>query len=182
MLFFRMLSERCLFLPLNHSKNKNPILGKTLPIGLKTPRIWNISLFQSLNFIKNKNMKSNETLILSIIEDLIYEGGDGNFAILNLSDDYYIQLVAAKNAVQVYCEAISDNYLPDDYQLTEAQIQQLKTLKWKAPDNPIGNFFCTHAADSDAGRAALAAFIMQTATSVYGCPMLTEDDIDINLD
>lgn len=125
---------------------------------------------------------TNQTLILAIIEELITKGLDENFAIFNLSKDYYIQISAVKNDTEVYCEAVSNNYLPENNQLTMPQINQLKNLNWQEPASPQDNYSNNFPINSESEKTALVNYLMETATTVYNCEIITQKMVEINLD
>ena len=125
---------------------------------------------------------TNHELILSIIEQLVTKGLDENFAIFNLSKDYYIQISAVKNDTEVYCEAISNNYLPENKQLTMPQINQLKSLNWEEPSSPQDNYSNNFPINSASERTVLVNYLMETASTVYNCEIITEEMVEINLD
>jgi hypothetical protein len=131
--------------------------------------------------VKSKNMTNHE-LILSIIEQLITKGLDENFAIFNLSKDYYIQISAVKDDTEVYCEAISNNYLPKENQLTMPQINQLKSLNWEEPASPQDNYSNNFPINSASEKTELANYLIKTAATVYNCEIITEKMVDLNLD
>jgi hypothetical protein len=125
---------------------------------------------------------TNQTLMLAIIEELITKGLDENFAIFNLSKDYYIQISAVKNDTEVYCEAVSNNFLPENNQLTMPQINQLKSLNWQEPSSPQENYSNNFPINSASEKTALVNYLMETATTVYNCEIITEKMVEINLD
>lgn len=125
---------------------------------------------------------TNHELILSIIEQLVTKGLDENFAIFNLSKDYYIQISAVKDDTEVYCEAISNNYLPENKQLTMPQINQLKSLNWEEPSSPQDNYSNNFPINSASERTVLVNYLMETASTVYNCEIITEEMVEINLD
>jgi hypothetical protein len=125
---------------------------------------------------------TNHELILSIIEQLVTKGLDENFAIFNLSKDYYIQISAVKNDTEVYCEAISNNYLPENRQLTMPQINQLKSLNWKEPASPQDNYSNNFPISFSSEKTVLVNYLIETAATVYGCQIITERMVDLNLD
>jgi|AntRauTorckE5430_2_1112549.scaffolds.fasta_scaffold03743_3 hypothetical protein len=124
----------------------------------------------------------NHELILSLIEQLVTKGLDENFAIFDLSKDYYLQISAVKDDTEVYCEAISNNYLPRDSQLTMAQINQLKSLNWQEPASPQDNYMNNFPINSAAEKTILVNYLMETAATVYNCTNITEEMVDLNLD
>ena len=59
--------------------------------------------------------------VINAIEEITTEGGEQNFCIIYLTDDYYLQFTGSKGNSAVYCEAVSNQFIPEDLQLSEAQ-------------------------------------------------------------
>ncbi len=124
----------------------------------------------------------NREVILSAIEQIIYEGGKSNFVIFNLNSDYYIQMAARRGDYEIYCEAISDNYLEEGKLLTQAQKETLKKLSWNDPENSEGNYFIKHNVDSELSRTNLSGLISKTANQVYSCEEIRAGNVILNLE
>ena len=125
---------------------------------------------------------NNHELLSSIIEKLISKGGYENFAIINLSNGYYVQLSAEIGDTKVYCEAVSDNYLKYGNKLPPTQIEALKVLKWEDPASPQDNYSTVFSVNSAAEKLELVNHLMRTVTSVYNTPMISERSVELNLD
>lgn len=125
---------------------------------------------------------SDKELILFAIDKLIMSGSYENFAILTLSKNYYIQLAAAIGDTEMLCEAVSNNYLKGNKQLTPDKIEVLKSLNWEVPANSTENFSCMLPVDSARAKSDLADLIMKTAKAVYGCETIGKRALEINLE
>ncbi len=123
----------------------------------------------------------NRIILVSIIEQLLYEGGDDNFVIFGLNSDYYIQLATSKGDYEIYCEAVSDNYLETEMSLTTKQKNNLNKLSWNQPQNSEGNYYLEHKVDSELARKTLAELILNTANDVYHTKEINFDSIVLNL-
>ncbi|MDF1696250.1 MAG: hypothetical protein P1U56_10475 [Saprospiraceae bacterium] len=116
--------------------------------------------------------------IRSIIETLIFEGGEDNFCTITLGE-YYIQLACSKGSLEIYCEAVSNYYLEDP--LTEDQKDTLIQLNWDDSVIENGNYFRSHPIDSESSREELAHLLFQTAKQVYHCATINLNQITLNL-
>lgn len=125
---------------------------------------------------------TNHELMLSIIEQLVEKGGYENFAVISLSKDYYVQLSAEKGDSEIYCEAVSNNYLPEGQQLSEAQIQELTRLNWHPPTSPQENYSNKFTVNSPTEKNELVNYLIETASSVYGCSIITQRMVELNLE
>ncbi len=123
----------------------------------------------------------NKALILDTIEKIITKGGNGNFAVFTISDDYYIQVMANKGDGIMLCEAVSNKFLEGDARLSDAKIRQLEELYWNKPSGDTPNFYQSHRVDSITSCEELAELIMATANNVYGSGKLVEADVNLNL-
>ncbi len=124
----------------------------------------------------------SKELVIAVIENLLYYGGNSNFAILPLGKDYYIQMATSKGAYEMYVEAVSNNHLFEDCFLTEDQINRIIELSWQPPDRLEGNYFLIHNVDSEHEREELAELILYTASEVYGFDEVEEESIVLNLE
>lgn len=129
----------------------------------------------------SKTFIENSLIVQSIIEQILYEGGTDNFVIFGLGSDYYVQLTASKGAYEIYCEAISNNYLEAELMLTQEQKNYLHHLSWNPPKGSDENYYLKHKVDSELDRAELAALILNTATLAYNCKTINFDSIVLNL-
>lgn len=127
-------------------------------------------------------LPATKDLVIAVIENLLYYGGNSNFAILSLGKDYYIQMATEKGAYQIYVEAVGNYYLYEDSFLSEDQINRLIELTWQPPDRKDGNFFLIHNVDSEHEREELAELILHTASEVYGVNEIEEEQVNLNLE
>ena len=127
------------------------------------------------------NSQDKRELLLSIIEKVIYEGGKNNFAIIPANAAYYLQIAAARGDYDLYCEAVSNNYLEGEDMLVPAQEEQLAALGWYHPQSAAGNFYLHHPVNSETARIALAELFEQTLLEVYHASMINTDYIIVEL-
>lgn len=126
-------------------------------------------------------MKGQE-LILFGLEEIIYNGGEGNSFIINIGLDFYIQMACCRGDYEVICEAVSNrNIEVEEAKLSLSQKEKLYFLGWSA-DNPYGdNYFMKLPVDSSDKRAELVLLFVETAKEVYGAEEIREEDLILNL-
>ncbi len=125
-------------------------------------------------------MGINTHILTPFIEQVLTQGGQSNFLIVQLTKEYYIQIVAREGDTLIWVEAVSNNYLAANKALDDAQIQKLKSLDWKEQED--SNFFQDFDIYSDAKFAQLLYVIDETASEVYGVSKITESMVEINLE
>lgn len=108
-------------------------------------------------------------VIPDYIHQVISEGGNDNFLVLVLDENknYYIQLRADKVAGKLILEAVSNNYLMTDMQLSDEQIDILRQQGFKLPDTPEENFRMAFPNDPAVVDQVVRS-IKKLAAEVYG--------------
>ena len=124
----------------------------------------------------------DKEVIISAIEQILYKGGKSNFLIFNLDSDYFIQMAAGRGDYEIYCEAISDNYLEEDKRLTKEQKGILRSLLWNDPKSSEDNYYIKYKVNSELSRIRLAELILKTANQVYNCERIDIENIILNLE
>lgn len=125
--------------------------------------------------------EATKTFVITTINQLLTKGGMDNFAIFNLSSDYYIQMSAEPNADKLYCEAVSNNYIQSSNVLSESQMNDLISLGWIAPGSD-GNYSFLHDANSETDKNAVAELICKTASKVYFRSSFGKSQLTLNLE
>ena len=116
--------------------------------------------------------------IIDTLQALTSEGGDGNFFIIHLNDDYYIQFTGQTGSPDVYCEAVSNHFLQGKAKLTEAQEDEMYELGWNADMNYSREATVTTAAHF----VELSEWIQATATDVYGIEITVDTELTIEIE
>ncbi len=111
--------------------------------------------------------QSSEQQLVHNLKRMLNEGGDGNFLIVSCGDAY-VQFAAKRGDTQIYCEAVSNEYLPRNKQLSDHQIAQLQQLGFDTSSD-TENFSCTLAVADETSLASIAHFVVSILTDVYGC-------------
>lgn len=111
------------------------------------------------------------------IQQLITEGGDQNFLIINLKNRAYIQFAAEKGKQEIYCEVSGSNPTLN-IQLSPEQIDQLTQLNWSLSDsNYHNNYSQTVRIQATKDVSDLEELIHSTAAIFH----TSEDDYSYNL-
>ena len=79
-----------------------------------------------------QSFQDDEEPLVHNLSQLITEGGDGNFLIVSVGN-VYIQFAGSRGATSVDCEAVSNQFLPEELQLTEHALSQLRGLGFEVP-------------------------------------------------
>ncbi len=115
------------------------------------------------------------------LQRLLREGGDNNFLIVSCGEAY-VQFTASPGASEIYCETVSNEYLPRARQLSNENIAQLKQLTFAPPDGDIVNFSAYFAVRDDAALHRLADLALHVLTTIYGCNDLPSMKYELNLE
>jgi len=110
--------------------------------------------------------------IAEYLRRLVKEGKEGAFLIISIrSNKIYVQFsYNPKSEGTVYCEAVSDEYLPKELKLSEDQIWRLKQLGFQSPGSDNGeplNFNQNVSIANDEEILALAKMTGQIFFDVY---------------
>ena len=122
-----------------------------------------------------------KSVLHNFIKRLIEEGGTQNFLIINLSKSYYIQVAGELYSSHLLFEAVSNNFLPSENQLSSSQHQRLLALGWNAPTKK-GNYTYKISINSSEEYNSCVAFVEKTAKEIYGIDVIDELMIELNLE
>lgn len=118
--------------------------------------------------------------LIDAIKQVTEDGGNGNFCIVHLNDDYYLQFTGQNGSKEVYCEAVSNQFLEKSQQLTTDQQQQLLDLGWDTPD--FGNYSRNCSVRSSEDLIKTVQFLMDTAKKVYQTAITEDTEYTIELE
>lgn len=113
------------------------------------------------------SQNNDEEQLIHNLRRLITEGGESNFLIVSVGD-VYVQFAASHGDKEVYCEAVSNEFLPHGLQLTEDKVSQLRELGFEEP-GASPNFSRTFDVAEEAGLRELAQLTRYILSNVYGC-------------
>lgn len=110
----------------------------------------------------------NKSLIQTAFQKILTEGGESNYFTLDFADSYYLQAASSKGANEVFCEAVSNEYLPAAKKLSESQLLKLVELGWKKPSEGNVNFSTELTVNDKKDLEKIVDFVAQTLSEVYG--------------
>ena len=127
-----------------------------------------------------KDWREAESQIAAALYKLTTEGGDSNFVIVSCGDAY-VQFAGARGSSDVDCEAVGNEYLPEERQLTPDKIDRLEKLGFDlADDSP--QFTRQFNLDGEAKARELARTSLDILADVYGCRRDSQLDIQLTLE
>jgi hypothetical protein len=112
-------------------------------------------------------LENAEDAFLEHLDRLMNEAGQDSYLIVE-AGDVYVQFTPGREGKGVYCEAVSNEFLPPARQLTEEQIARLEELGFEPP-NGTPNFSRSHAAAGPEDLRDLARLMLTVLSEVYGC-------------
>ena len=118
------------------------------------------------------------------LRSLRQDGGNGSHLIVS-ADDIYVQVALSSEEEKAHVEAVSNDFLPDDLQLSDEKINRLKTLGYAAPkDDGAGspNFHQELPVSSPADLDGIARLVFETLETVYDVSPDEDLDIDVTLE
>src|SRR3954453_11882534 len=80
--------------------------------------------------------------------------------------NYYIQF--ALQGDRLFCEAVSNQYLEPEDQLSDAQLRTLENLGWREPEYEGQNWFRTFRPTTPDDYAQIVSRVRRAFTDVYG--------------
>lgn len=117
-----------------------------------------------------------ESRIADALRKLTTDGGDGNFVIVSCGD-LYVQFAGSRGSKELYCEAVSNEYLSKDRQLSPDRIDRLEKLGFDLDDSS-SQYSRKYRIADDSEVRELARTTLNILADVYGC----RRDSDINLE
>ena len=120
------------------------------------------------NFVQINHKTMNKSLIQTAFQKILKEGGDSNYFTLDFAENYYLQVASSKGAIDVFCEAVSNEYLPISRKLNDTQLAKLVELGWKNPSEGNVNFSVELPAKDKKDIDKLVDFVAHTLSEVYG--------------
>jgi hypothetical protein len=118
--------------------------------------------------------------ITEALHQVLNQGGDNNFFVVQLDANFYIQVAGTKGSPDVMLEAISNEYLPKNRQLTKVQHDKLIALGWELPDGSNYTMDCSIRTSDEIERTA--ELIQLTASEVYNTKVITDQMLELSLD
>ncbi|MFT5646384.1 MAG: hypothetical protein ACI976_001065 [Aureispira sp.] len=104
--------------------------------------------------------------IKNYIQQLITEGGDQNFLIINLKNGAYLQLAAEKGSQKIYIE-VSGSNPKTNFLLSSKQIEELKQLDWTIESSPYHNNYSKNITLSDTQDIEVLEHLIHLTASIF---------------
>jgi superfamily II DNA or RNA helicase len=137
---------------------------------------------QLLTINDNAPKGPNHNEIYNAISRIMNGDGENNFIIIQIDQDYYIQLISSKNSSELLCEAVSNEFIPAKRRLNDDQQRRMSELGWVAPKKYSDNYTIELNVTSDKSLVDLIQTITKTAQEIYGAKIITKKMITITLE
>lgn len=128
------------------------------------------------------NIFSQQNTLYNLLKKLMNEGGNDNFLVIQLDENYYIQAASSKGSLSLLCEAVSNKYLPPHKELNTVQHQRLLALGWNTPNPSSENYWTDTPLITDEVIVQTVQRISATMKEVYGFNGLNNNMITLNLE
>ena len=121
-------------------------------------------------------------VIARALDKLISEGIDGSYLIVAI-DEVYFQFLSIGDMEQrwLYCEAVSNEFLPEGQKLEPEQITAL-TLMGFVESVETPNYSCDFNVSDSAILTDIGRMTLQVFVTIYLCPPDSEVDIDLHIE
>ena len=118
--------------------------------------------------------------ITEALKQVLNQGGDNNFFVVQLDANFYIQVAGTKGSPKVILEAVSNEFLPKNKQLTKTQHDRLIQLGWELPKD--SNYTMDISIRTSEEIAKTVELIQLTASEVYNTKVITDLMLELSLD
>ena len=127
------------------------------------------------------NLFTENNKLEVFIKTILSFNGDNNFLIINMKDDYYIQIVGLDDN-ELLCEAVSNEYIKKGIPLTENKLKLLNKLGWEDPDvEDMSNYYFYQSITDEQSIRKSIDTIIQTGIDVYDT-QVSDMTFQINLE
>jgi hypothetical protein len=109
------------------------------------------------------------SIIQTYIQQLMAEGGDQNFLIIDLHAGAYIQLAAEKGSQNIYLE-VSGSNPKTNLELSLKQIEALKQLHWTLTSSPHHNNYSQNIIISNTEDIVVLEDLIHMTASIFDTP------------
>ena len=121
-----------------------------------------------------------ESQIADALRRLTSDGGDNNFVIVSCGD-FYVQFAGARGSRQLYCEAVSNEYLAQDQALVPEKIDRLEQLGFDL-DAGSNQYSRQFKIPGESEIRELAVTTLRILADVYGCRRDSEVHLELTLE
>lgn len=129
-----------------------------------------------------QQQEHNAAVIARAPDKLISEGTEGSYLIVAI-DEVYLQFLSIGDTDEpwLYCEAVSNQFLPPDQKLEPEQITALTLLGFEETiESP--NYSCEFSVPNPDILADIGRMTLQMFATIYLCPSDAEVDIDLHIE
>ena len=129
-----------------------------------------------------QQQEHDAAVIARALDKLISEGTDGSYLIVAI-DEVYVQFlpIGDRDEPWVYCEAVSNEFLPPGQKLEPEQITAL-TLLGFAETIESPNYCREFMVPDMEVMTEVGRMTLQMFATIYLCPSDSEVDIDLHID
>jgi hypothetical protein len=120
-------------------------------------------------------------LVVSFLNEFLAEQGESNILLLE-SGRIYAQLTPRGGNNQLYCEVVSNKYLPGDLQLSPEKLDLLASRGFEVPADDGGNFHKVLPAGDTTAVIEIAKEILGTFAEVYGLETMPKFKLTLTID
>jgi hypothetical protein len=158
----------------------------TLPVA-ERERVW-VRVAESVEAILvNRGpeegwLVANEKLALGFLRQLVMGNQQGGFSIFSVGN-YYVQFLKNQSKSILYCEAVSNNYLPRKLHLTAESVQRLLSFGFQKPDDRRSNYHKVFdLEEAKRSLSSIAALAVRVMGEVYNVGVDVKLDCKIDLE
>ena len=129
-----------------------------------------------------QQQEHDAAVIARALDKLISDGTDGSYLIVAI-DEVYLQFLSTgdRDEPWIYCEAVSNEFLPDGQKLEPEQITAL-TLLGFVENIETPNYTCDFSISDPATLTDIGRMTLQMFATIYLCPSDSEVDIDLHIE
>lgn len=124
--------------------------------------------------------EKNKEQLKTNLHRLITEGSEDSFLIVSVGD-IYVQFVPPSEEKEIYCEAVSNEFLPRRMKLDEKRTSRLKELGFEEPGESPNYSRYFDISNDNALQEAIQT-ILSIFANVYGCPANSNFKFELNLE
>ena len=121
-----------------------------------------------------------ESEIAGALHKLTTEGGDNNFVIVSCGD-FYVQFASSRGSQELYCEAVSNEYLSKDKRLAPDRIDRLEQLGFDLDDSS-SQYSRQFKISGESEVHELARTALNILADVYGCRRDSQVKLELTLE
>ena len=119
--------------------------------------------------------------LLTRLRQLVTSDQDGGFLILSVGD-YYVQFLKDSAKSTLYCEAISDTYLPPKLRLAPESVRRFLSFGFERPDAICPNYHISFDLnEAERFLSSMASLVVKVMAEVYDVGQNAKLDVRLDL-